>query len=226
MIDPRLLILAAVLSLAATLAACSSGPGKPAATATPKVPTAVDVIGDWVRTNRNVDFAGDCNLAKPGIDVGKLCVRIAGVHGTLRAYSLGPTFSDPTALAMVQKQPDGTWKVLSVTNTDLSQGSVPGIPWPLQIGDEVVVVGLAKGDCLSVRDQPTINGKRLACEAQGVKAIIQDGPKQADNYTWWKITGDGFAGWAADHWLRLPEAIAQALQPATPTPSAPATPAR
>ncbi len=222
---PRLLVLATVLSLAATLAACSGGPSKPAATATPKVPTAVDVIGQWVHDNRNVDFIGDCNNAKPGIDVGKQCVRIAGVRGTRRAYSLGPTFSDPTALAMVEQEKDGTWKLLSVTNRDLSQGEVPGIPWPLQVGDEVVIVGLAKGDCLNVRDQPTQKGKQLACEPQGTKAIIQDGPKQADNFTWWKVTGDGFSGWAADHWLRLPDAIAQALQPATPTPSA-ATPAR
>ncbi|MHB8376968.1 MAG: hypothetical protein ACYDEB_08435 [Dehalococcoidia bacterium] len=223
---PRLLVLATVLSLAATLAACSGGPSKPAPTPTPTVPGAVDVIAEWVHANRNVDFIGDCNLAKPGIDIGKLCVRIAGVRGTRRAYSLGPTFSDPTALAMVEKQKDGTWKVLSVTNVDLSQGAVPGIPWPLQIGDEVVIVGLAKGDCLRVRDQPALTGKQLACEALGVKAIIQDGPKQADNFTWWKIAGTGFSGWAADHWLRLPDAIAQALQPATPTPAAATTPAR
>ena len=221
--NPRLLVVAAGCTFAIALTACSGGSSKPKASPTPSTPSAVDVIAQWVHDNRNVDFVGDCDNAKQGVDIGKLCVRIAGRRGTLWAYNLGPTFSDPTALAMLQQQKDGTWKVLSVTNRDPSSGDVPGIAWPLEIGDQVVVVGLAQGDCLNVRDTPSTKGKQIACVPQGTKAIIQDGPQQGESYTWWKVSGDagtgGFAGWAADKWMRLPEAIAQALQPqATPTP--------
>ena len=211
--NPRLLALATGCVFAVTLAACSGGSSAPKATPTATTPGPVDAIAQWVRDNRNVDFIGDCGSAKQGVDIGKLCVRIAGQRGTLRAYNLGPTFSDPTALAMLQQQKDSTWKVLSVTNRDPSSGDVPGIAWPLEVGDQVLVVGLAENDCLNVRDQPSQKGKQLFCAPQGTKGIIQEGPQQADGYTWWKVSGEGFAGWAADKWLRLPEAVAQALQP-------------
>ena len=55
----------------------------------------------------------------------------------------------------------------------------------------------------------------------GTKAIVQEGPVEAETFTWWRIAGDGFNGWAAGAWLRLQDEIARVLQPtpaATPTP--------
>lgn len=214
----QFLMLPALIAMLVLGFACSGGKTKPTATATPHVPGPVDAIGDWVRTNRNVDFVGDCANAKPGIDVGKLCVAEAGSRGTRKAFNLGPTFSEFTALALVEQKPDG-WTILSVTNRDPSAGSVPGIAWPLQVGDQVIIVGLGDEDCLRVREQPTQQAKPLICMPNGTKAIIQEGPVDAETFTWWRIAGDGFNGWAAGTWLRLPEAIAQALQPqASPTP--------
>jgi hypothetical protein len=212
-----------VLSLliaAVALAACSSGNGKGSdATPTPSVPGPEDAIGDWVRTNRNVDYVGLCANAKPGVDVGKLCVTEIGSRGTRHAYALGPTFSEATALALVEQTADG-WTILSVTNRDPSAPSVPGIAWPLQVGDQVVVIGLGENDCLRIREQPTQQGKQLNCVPDGTKAIVQEGPTDAETFTWWRIAGDGFNGWAAGTWLRLPDAIAAALTPpATPTPA-------
>jgi hypothetical protein len=209
-----------LLLLAPALAAACSGGGSKtsSATATPKVPGPVDVISDWVRTNRNVDFVGECSRAAQGLDVGKLCVTEAGTRGTRKAYHLGPTFSDYTALALVEQKPDG-WTVLSVTNRDPSAGAVPGIAWPLQVGDQVVVIGLGEEDCLRVRDLPTQQGKQLNCVPNGTKAIVQEGPTDAETFSWWRIAGDGFNGWSAGTWLRLPDAIAAALQPASPTPA-------
>jgi len=218
---PRTVLFAAcgMLALASLAAACSGGKSKtPAATPTPAEPGPVDVIGDWVRTNRNVDFIGECSAAKPGVDVGKLCVALAGTRGTRQAYYLGPTFSESTALALLEHTPAG-WSVLSVKNRDPSAGGVPGIDWPLQVGDSVIIIGLGENDCLRVRDQPTQQGKQLNCMPDGTKAIVQEGPVDAETFTWWRIAGDGFNGWAAGTWLRLPEAIAQALQPATAAPT-------
>ncbi len=169
-----------------------------------------------MRANRNVDFVGDCFSAKPGVDVGKVCSAQLGTRGTRAAYSIGPTFSEGTALAILEQGADG-WTVLSVTNRDPSAPAVPGIPWPLQVGDQVIVIGLGEPDCLRIREQPTQQGKQLNCMPDGTKAIVQEGPVQAETFTWWRIAGDGFNGWAAGTWLRLPEAIAQAL--ATPTPA-------
>jgi hypothetical protein len=209
-----------LLLLPALAAACSGGGGKTgSATATPKVPGPIDVIADWVRTNRNVDFVGECGRAQQGLDIGKLCVTEVGSRGTRKAYHLGPTFSDYTALALVEQKPDG-WTILSVANRDPSAGAVPGIAWPLQVGDQVIVIGLGEEDCLRVREQPTQQGKQLSCMPNGTKAIIQEGPTEAETFTWWRIAGDGFNGWSAGTWLRLPDAIAAALQPqASPTPA-------
>lgn len=205
---------------AASLAACGGGSSKPADTPTPAVPGAVETLGEWVRTNRNVDFIGNCADAKPGVDVGKLCASEAGTRGTRRAYYLGPTFSETTALAILeQSQQDQTWSVLSVTNRDPSAGAIPGIPWPLQVGDQVIIIGLGETDCLSIREQPTQSANKANCMPDGTKAIIQEGPVVAETFTWWRIAGDGFNGWAAGTWMRLPEAIAQALTPPTPTPA-------
>lgn len=220
MMDRRVILVLISAAALAVAAACGGGSGgkTPAATPTPQQPGPADVIGDWVRANRNVDFVGECASAKPGVDVGKLCATQIGSRGTRRAFTIGPTFSGYTALAILEQKPEG-WTVLSVKNRDLSAGQVPGIDWPLSVGDQVVVVGLAEDDCLSVRAQPTQRAERMICIADGTIAIVQEGPVDAENLTWWRITGAGFNGWSAGTWLRLPEAIAQALQPqATPTP--------
>ena len=215
----RTIILATAIVAAGVAMACSGGGSKkPVTTPTPAIPGPVETLGTWVLTNRNVDFVGDCANAKPGIDVGKLCIVQAGSRGTRRAYWMGPTFSDTTALAIVEQSlQDQTWKVLSVTNRDPSAGGIPGIPWPLQVGDQVVFIGLGENDCLRIREQPTQSANPTICMPDGTKAIIQEGPVDADSFTWWRVAGDGFNGWAVQTWMRLPEAIAQALTPATPT---------
>ncbi|MBF6600812.1 MAG: hypothetical protein IVW36_09930 [Dehalococcoidia bacterium] len=224
----RLLAFVAVCGATVAVAACSRASSAPKASPTPNVPTPETVIGQWVRDNRNVDYLGNCQVAKQGVDIGKLCVSVAGTRGKLRAYNLGPTFSDPTALAMVEQQKDGTWKLLSVTNNDPSAGNVPGIAWPLEVGDQVVVVGLAENDCLRIHETPSQTGKQSACEPQGATGIVQEGPTQAESFTWWRIAGNGpggaFNGWAVDKWLRLPSALQQVLQPnGPPKPTATAT---
>ncbi|MEX2246640.1 MAG: hypothetical protein WEC75_08125 [Dehalococcoidia bacterium] len=216
-----LLILIAGVALAGCIGGGGGGGDKtPKATATPEKPGPVDAVATWVRENRNVAFVGDCGEATRGVDVGKLCVELAGDRGTRRAYYLGPVFSQPTALAIVEETPEG-WVTLSVNNLDPSQTDVPGIDWPLEVGDRVVIIGVGEGDCLRVRDQPTQTGAQLNCMPDGTEAIVQEGPVEAETFTWWRISGDGFNGWAAGRWLRLPEAIAAAL---TPRPAGTATP--
>lgn len=208
------------LLLAGTLlvTACGGGDDAPDATATPDVPGPDDALAAWVTENRNVAFIANCDDAERGVDTGKLCARQVGERGSRRAYELGPTFSESTALALLDEGSDG-WTVLSVTNRDPSAGNIPGIPWPLQVGDAVVVIGLGEGDCLSIRDQPTQQGARSICIPDGTRAIVQEGPVEAETITWWRIAGEGFTGWAAGTWLRLEDAIRDALQP-QPEPTA------
>jgi hypothetical protein len=207
-----------VIIACALLAACGGGDGTPDATPTPEKPGPIDAIARWVLENRNVGFVGDCAVADRATDIGKFCVSAAGERGTRRAYHLGPTFSPSTALVIVEEGSDA-WAVVSVRNNDPSGGEVPGIDWPLQVGDAVVIIGLGENDCLRIREQPTQQGNQLNCMPDGTRAIVQEGPVEAETFTWWRIAGDGFSGWAAGRWLRLPEAIADLFNPQpTPTP--------
>jgi hypothetical protein len=212
-------VFSAIVASAVVLAACGGGDDTPDATPTPERPGPEQILGQWVAENRNITFIPDCADAKDGVDVGKLCATLVGERGTRRAFALGPTFSDPTALAILEDKADG-WEILSVTNRDPSQGAIPGIPWPLQSSDRVVVIGLGENDCLNVREQPSQTAPASICIADGTTAIVQEGPEEAETFRWWRIAGEGFNGWAVDTWLRLEDAIAAALQPqGTATPA-------
>ncbi len=211
------LLTATALFAAACFGGGGSGSKTPDATAAPPVPGIEDVIGAWVRANRNVDYVGDCSKAQAGVDVGKLCSALAGSRGTTRAYTLGPTFSEFTSTMLIQEGADVGWMVLFVENRN-PNAEVPGIDWPLSQGDRVVFIGLGDDDCLSIREQPALSAARTICMPDGNEAIILDGPIEADGFTWWQVAGDGFNGWAVDVYMRLPEAIAQLFATPTPTP--------
>lgn len=202
-----------IVPLALVLAACSGGgDDTPDATPTPTTPAPEEVLGEYLRTNRNAGYIPYCSEANRGTDVGKLCASFRGERGTRRAYDIGPTFSEPTGLAIMEQGDGGTWTVLSVTNRDPSAPGIPGIPWPLQVGDAVIVIGLGD-ECLRIREQPTQGAESLICMPDGSTAIVQEGPVDAETFIWWRIAGDGFNGWAAGTWLRLQDAIAEALKP-------------
>jgi hypothetical protein len=213
----RLLALALAVLAAVFSAGCfGGGDDTPDATATPTLPGPEDAIGAWVAENRSVSYIGDCSKSNRGEDAGKLCSSQIGERGRRRAYAIGPTFSEPTALAIVEDTAQG-WVIYSVENQDPNASGVPGIDWPIEAGDRVVIIGLGEGDCLSIRDQPTTEAERTICMPDGTTAIVQEGPVEAESFTWWRISGEGFSGWAAGDWLRLEEAIRDALQPPTPT---------
>jgi hypothetical protein len=219
--SPRAIASSLFLVLLALSAACGGGDGGPSATATADRASEEEALAAWVRENRNVNFIQNCRDAEPGVDVGKWCGALIGERGTLRAYALGPTFSEPTSFAMLQESAEG-WEVLSVTNRDPSAGDVPGIPWPLQEGDAVIVIGLGENDCLSIRERASQSSERLQCVSDGTRAIVQESTSvEAEGFTWWRIagqavTGEGFNGWAAGTWLRLEGEIARIFS--TPEP--------
>jgi hypothetical protein len=176
----------------------TAGSQTPGATAAPE--SAIDALALYVQRRLSQGFVADCDKAKRPTDVGKQCARKLGERNGMIAYALGPTFSDYTQI-MILKQENGVWTIADQVLRDPNQPEIPGVPWPLEIGAQVVVEGSAP-DCLKIRDQPTISGAELGCLNDGTTAKIVAGPVDADNIHWWQLEGQG---WAAGDYLRYAE---------------------
>jgi hypothetical protein len=145
-------------------------------------------------------FVVDCEDAVRPDDVGKQCAERLGERDGLIAFKLGPTFGEYTWI-MVLKLDQGVWTIARQETHSIDDPEVPGIPWPLAVGADVVVAGTAP-DCLKVRQEPSLTGQELDCIADGVPTKIVAGPQNADEIEWWQLEN---LGWAAANYLRYPD---------------------
>jgi hypothetical protein len=205
-----LLLTAAASAL--LLAACfekgePSGPGVTAATPTaggsptPTTGSPEDALGAYARQNLQMEYVGDCQAAQLPGDQGKLCTSFRGDRGPMKAYIAGSAFSEFTTWIFVE-QKDGQWQVVEEFPIRPQAADVPGIPWPLTVGAQVVVV--STGQCLNVRDGAGLAKAAIDCLKDGTTIKLAEGPQEVDDFQWWRI--DGRAGWVASDWLRYPDA--------------------
>ncbi len=203
----------ALVAVAALAIACSSRanqastgtPATPAASQTPPAnatPTTSpeDALARYVQ-RLNQGFVADCDRATRPDDVGKQCAHKLGRRGDLVAYTLGPTFSNPTRI-LILKPEAGDWTLVSIETLDPNSPIAPGIPWPLEAGANVVVAGTAP-HCLNIRAAPGIGAAQLDCIKDGTAVTVVAGPVAQDNIDWWQLEN---LGWAAGDYLRYPDA--------------------
>lgn len=79
---------------------------------------------------------------------------------------------------------------------------------PLTIGAQATI-HTTEGDRLNMRSTPSTSGSLISQIADGTQVVIQDGPRTADGYTWWRIrTPSQSEGWVIescdDYGARLP----------------------
>ncbi len=212
----RTFLLAAVAGVAClALGGCSSGRDSsppnggataalgtqpPGSTATAPTIAPEEALRTYVQRRLSQGFVADCEEARRPDDVGKQCARKLGERNGLVAFALGPTFSEYTRIMILQQQ-DGGWTIARQETRDPDNPDVPGVPWPLAVGAEVVVAGTAP-DCLRVRQEPANTGIELACIPDGTTVTIIAGPVGADDIQWWQLEGQG---WAAADYLRYPD---------------------
>jgi len=205
-----LLLTAAAAAL--LLAACfkdgePSGPGvtattlTPGGSPTPESGSPEDALGAYARQNLQMEYVGDCGAAQLPDDQGKLCTSFRGDRGPMKAYVAGPAFTEFTTWIFVE-QKAGQWQVVGEFPIRPQATDVPGIPWPLTVGAQVVVV--STGQCLNVRDGPGLGKAAIDCLKDGTTIKLGEGPQEVDDFQWWRI--DGRDGWVAADWLRYPDA--------------------
>ncbi|MYI82985.1 MAG: SH3 domain-containing protein, partial [Chloroflexi bacterium] len=66
-------------------------------------------------------------------------------------------------------------------------------------GREAVVRG--DGDCLRLRDFPSLSGSQISCVADGTTLDVLEGSVSADGYDWQHVRVHGVAGWVASDFL-------------------------
>lgn len=160
-------------------------------------------LAQFAQGTLNAEYVGDCGQAQGG-PAGRLCSSKRGERENVQAYVVGATQSEPTQWALLQERA-GVWQVVYAPKITNDTRAVPGIPWPMRPGAEVVVIGT--GNCLNIRTEPRIApGNAIDCIADGTRMTLATagGPIDANDQQWWQIEGRG--GWISADYLRYPDA--------------------
>ena len=67
-------------------------------------------------------------------------------------------------------------------------------------GHEAIVLG--DGDCLRLRDAPSLSGGMIVCVPDGSTLQVLEGSTSADGYEWQRVRADGLVGWVAAKFLK------------------------
>lgn len=175
-------------------------------------------IDDYVRTVLNGTYSGDCSAAVvnqqqpaatapagdgtpgPAPAANSLCSQHRGEREDVKAYVLGLPLAEPSYWVFLEPV-GGGFQVLDAVEITTEVTAVPGTPWPLRPGAEVVVTGAAP--CLNVREGPALDQAAPDCIPDGTTVIVASGPVEGDGYQWWQL--EGRAGWVVDLYLRYPD---------------------
>jgi hypothetical protein len=193
----------------------NGGNATPEASATPSGGNAQEqVIGAYVRNTLNMEYAGDCSTTVPGgpaqtpgaaatvpATPNRICSVKRGDREGVAGYVLGQPLSEPTRYIFLEQR-GGQWQVTYSPLITPDTRNVPGIPWPLRPGAEVIVVGT--GQCLNVREGPALNQAAVVDAVDGTRIRLASGPADSDNRQWWQV--DGRSGWVTADYLRYPDA--------------------
>jgi hypothetical protein len=191
------------------LVACEGDGGggepTPSVTETPDPSTEANspegVLRAHVQATFQREFVADCAQAVVATDAGKVCATAKGERDNLRAYTLGQVASEGIQWVILQLL-NGQWSVAKTQQITRDNAAVPGVPWPLKTGVDVVVVGA--DPCVNVRPGPGLAAPPLDCVNDGTVLRLSAGPAPADNLEWWQI--EGRSGWIVSDYLRYPDA--------------------
>jgi hypothetical protein len=203
---PRSLI--PLLLVIGLVAACGGGGGDPTPTPGPTETPAAGApgtpeaaLGAYVQQTFQKEFVPDCATAVVATDAGKICATFKGDRENMKAYTIGLVASEGSHWVILQNA-NNNWTVASSSMITPETAGVPGIPWPLRPGVDVVVAGTGNG--LNVRTGPGLQAQAVDRIDDGTVIRLSAGPAPADNLTWWQV--EGRSGWVVGDYLRYPDA--------------------
>jgi hypothetical protein len=175
------------------------GPTETPAAGAPGTPEAA--LGAYVQQTFQKEFVADCAKAVVATDAGKLCGSFKADRENMKAYTIGLVASEGSQWVILQNA-NNNWTVASSQQITPDTAAIPGIPWPLRTGVDLVVVGTGNG--LNVRTGPGLQAQAVDRIDDGTVIRLSAGPAPADNLQWWQV--EGRSGWVVGDYLRYPDA--------------------
>jgi hypothetical protein len=142
----------------------------------------------------------------PWVLVGALVIACLLTSLSLTVFGLGRSKQPPRlqSTAFITVIPASTFTPGPATTAVATPGEGTSLPsGPLGKGSYVKVSGTA-GNGLRLRDQPGLKGKVLLLGTETEVFKVEDGPVDADNYTWWYLVSPfdpNRAGWGVADYL-------------------------
>ena len=119
-----------------------------------------------------------------------------------------PASQGPAVLSVIPA-PTATQTRPAITPLDSTTATLNAPPSPppgvMAIGAYVQVTGTGV-DGLRLRDEPGLDGQIQLLGSEAEVFLVFDGPREADNYTWWYLVGpydESRKGWAVANYLSL-----------------------
>jgi hypothetical protein len=85
------------------------------------------------------------------------------------------------------------------TGADTETAANPTMLSELEVGDAARVTLSSRNDALRLRNGAGLNFRIISLLPPGARVTVVDGPRLAENLTWWQIrTSEGNVGWAAE----------------------------
>jgi len=151
----------------------------------------------WVQTNRTwLIVALAVVVALLAVGGGSLLMRAQPTKGVPTGAGTVPTAAATKPLPTPTGLGDATATPLATATTAAPPANVIGVNGWVQV----------QADSLVVREAPSRTAARVKVLANGTKAHVVDGPKDADGFTWWKIDqfdpkNPSSTGWSAGKFL-------------------------
>jgi len=117
-----------------------------------------------------------------------------------------PTITAPTPVMAIVPAPSQTPTLSLTAIANLTPtGQTPATVGGIAVGYFVQVFNTGGGG-LNFRSTPNLQGQILFLAKEAEVFVVEDGPKQADNHTWWYLVSNidhSRAGWAVADYLSL-----------------------